>query len=170
VATSTHDDGQAKGEQPQDQDAAHDDGQPKAGQPKAGQPESQDAPAAPASPAKPPAFWALFTRDDVKPFLLTFAATVAGALVSVMVVAVAVLLARWQAHMHAHPRRGEMSLKEDQVIAAAALAGSWLMFALVMRTFPDSYRRIARRWLLPVLLLVTALVVLSMLGFAAGVK
>jgi hypothetical protein len=28
-----------------------------------------------------------------------------------MVVAVAVLLARWQAHMHAHPEKGEVSLK-----------------------------------------------------------
>jgi len=42
---------------------------------------------------KPRSFWASFTRTDARLFWLTFAATVAGALVSVMVVAVAVLLA-----------------------------------------------------------------------------
>jgi hypothetical protein len=110
-------------------------------------------------------FWASFNQADMKLFVLTFAGTVAANIVTVMVVAVAVILVRakrtptWSALLYS--------------AAAATFLG--YVITTVARFLPSSNRtkRLIRISSLPFGLLVcfgVLLLVLILLGDAAGIK
>jgi hypothetical protein len=109
---------------------------------------------------------ALFNRDDAKLLLITFGGTVAANLVTVMIVAVAVILTR--------SMNSPITPTEADVIIAVTLVGvAWLMaYAVVPKgsTLGRMVRRAFFRIAVPFAALVGITGLIVMLGEAAGVK
>jgi hypothetical protein len=131
----------------------------------------QPAPERQAEKERQEPLWASFTRADMRLFLVTFAGTVAANLVTVVVVAVAIIFAR--PPNSARPTAG--------VVFNYLYLVSFGIFALVgllswfrkNRSKGSTSRTIATIWVVfatVTLVLMTLVLLLVLLGYAVGVK
>lgn len=117
-------------------------------------------------------FWASFSQADLRLFLLTFAGTVAANVVTVVVVAVALILAR--------PPLSERPTPYSVLIFLAVVVFGTLGVYVTLTSFRRSRRRTRDPATLPTeaLMLLTGLALglltlvflLTLLGYAVGVK
>jgi hypothetical protein len=131
----------------------------------------QPAPERQAEKERQESLWASFTRADMRLFLVTFAGTVAANLVTVVVVAVAIIFAR--PSNSARPTPGVvfnyLYLVSFGILALVGLLG-WFR---KNRSKGSTSRTVATIWVVfatVTLVLMTLVPLLVLLGYAVGVK
>ena len=114
--------------------------------------------------------WASFSQADMRLFLVTFAGTVAANVVTVMVVAVALIVARPQ--ISGRPTVGAVLILVGFAVTGVVMVGRNVISLLRKRPRDTTSRTLNAPLLtLTVLLgLITSEIVLVLLGLAVGVK
>lgn len=119
---------------------------------------------------KESSFLPLFTRADTRLFLITFAGTVAANVVTVMLVALAVVMVR-------HPGFGKPTMHAVLILVIMAILGMLIVgfgAISIRRKRPadtDSRTTMASLFVLVVIMgALTSVYLLALVGFAAGVR
>lgn len=125
----------------------------------------QPAPEEPGEKERQEPFWASFNRADMKLFLVTFAGTLAANVLTVMLVAVAIISVRTR-----FVKPTPIGVIGALIVALLGGLGIVAIPQILREKGQTRLNKVVGWIMVAVVCSVTVLIVLSLLGYAAGIK